>query len=373
MQLAIDVAGFSPAEADQLRRAMGSKRSAERMERLRERLYAGMAAQRHHRRARRRHLPQARRVRQLRLPGEPRDQLRLPGLRQRLAQALPPGGVLRGAAQRPADGLLLAAVAGGRRPPARGDGAPAGHQRQPRPRPPWSRPWCRAGRAAGRGSRPDQWGIGGPVVRLGLSSVRTLGDDGGRADRGRAGRAAARTGTWSTSPGGPALTTAQLEALATADAFACFGLTRREALWAAGAAAQERPDRLPGTVTGVRAPAAARHGRRWTGWSPTCGRPACRRTATRRSSSRPVWTRLGAVPIARAAPGRAGSAGRWSAGWSPTGSGRRPPAGSRSSTWRTRPACSTSSARRGCGSATAGWPGPARRCWCGGGWSVPTG
>src|SRR5690606_13628688 len=32
MQLAIDVAGFTPAEADQLRRAMGSKRSTERME-----------------------------------------------------------------------------------------------------------------------------------------------------------------------------------------------------------------------------------------------------------------------------------------------------------------------------------------------------
>jgi error-prone DNA polymerase len=35
MQMAIDVAGFSPGEADQLRQAMGSKRSTERMERLR--------------------------------------------------------------------------------------------------------------------------------------------------------------------------------------------------------------------------------------------------------------------------------------------------------------------------------------------------
>jgi error-prone DNA polymerase len=41
------------------------------------------------------------------------------------------------------------------------------------------------------------------------------------------------------------LSAAHLEALATADAFACFDLTRREALWAAGAAAQERADRLP--------------------------------------------------------------------------------------------------------------------------------
>ncbi|MCA2210342.1 error-prone DNA polymerase [Nocardia rosealba] len=42
MQMAIDVAGFSAAEADQLRRAMGSKRSPEKMERLKNRLYQGM-------------------------------------------------------------------------------------------------------------------------------------------------------------------------------------------------------------------------------------------------------------------------------------------------------------------------------------------
>src|SRR5205814_3774172 len=43
MQMAIDVAGFTGAESDQLRQAMGSKRSGERMERLRARLYEGMA------------------------------------------------------------------------------------------------------------------------------------------------------------------------------------------------------------------------------------------------------------------------------------------------------------------------------------------
>jgi error-prone DNA polymerase len=43
MQIAIDVAGFSPTDADELRQAMGSKRSAARMERLRDRLYSGMA------------------------------------------------------------------------------------------------------------------------------------------------------------------------------------------------------------------------------------------------------------------------------------------------------------------------------------------
>ncbi len=43
MQMAIDVAGFTPSEADELRQAMGSKRSQSRMLRLSERLYAGMA------------------------------------------------------------------------------------------------------------------------------------------------------------------------------------------------------------------------------------------------------------------------------------------------------------------------------------------
>ena len=42
MQLAVDCAGFTAAEADQLRRAMGSKRSTERMRRLRGRFYDGM-------------------------------------------------------------------------------------------------------------------------------------------------------------------------------------------------------------------------------------------------------------------------------------------------------------------------------------------
>ncbi|SDM57239.1 error-prone DNA polymerase [Actinomyces ruminicola] len=42
MQIAVDAAGFSPAEADALRQAMGSKRSVERMEALHGRLVRGM-------------------------------------------------------------------------------------------------------------------------------------------------------------------------------------------------------------------------------------------------------------------------------------------------------------------------------------------
>jgi len=43
MQIAVDIAGFTPAEADELRVAMGAKRSKARMERLHDRLCAGMA------------------------------------------------------------------------------------------------------------------------------------------------------------------------------------------------------------------------------------------------------------------------------------------------------------------------------------------
>jgi len=45
-----------------------------------------------------------------------------------------------------------------------------------------------------------------------------------------------------------------VEALATAGAFGSLGLARREALWAAGAVAQARPERLPGVVVGADAP-----------------------------------------------------------------------------------------------------------------------
>ena len=108
-------------------------------------------------------------------------------------------------------------------------------------------------RSAEPGEPPQRWGRGGPVVRLGLSSVRTLGDD------------VAQRIEDERHTGGPyrdmvdlarraRLSTAHLEALATADAFAGFGLNRRQALWAAGAAAQERHGRLPGTTTGIDAP-----------------------------------------------------------------------------------------------------------------------
>ena len=252
MQLAIDVAGFTAAEADQLRRAMGSKRSIEKMARLRDRLYEGMAANG--------------------ITGELADDV------YRKLSAFANYGFPESHAisfaylvyasswlkrHHPAAfcaALLNAQPMGFYSPQSLVDDARR-HGVTVR------RPDLNASRAAatlepaveaggprnGPGADPAGWGTGGPVVRLGLSSVRTLGQavaEAVEAERDRGGpyadladlaRRMAATGT--------PLTTAQLEALATADAFACFGLSRRQALWAAGAAAAERPDRLPGAVT----------------------------------------------------------------------------------------------------------------------------
>jgi error-prone DNA polymerase len=51
------------------------------------------------------------------------------------------------------------------------------------------------------------------------------------------------------------LSVPQTEALATAGALGCFGTARRAALWAAGAAATARPDRLPGVGSSSHVPA----------------------------------------------------------------------------------------------------------------------
>jgi error-prone DNA polymerase len=88
-----------------------------------------------------------------------------------------------------------------------------------------------------------------PVIRAGLASVRNLGR--AAAERVAAGRPYRDLEDFAARAQLPA---AALEALATAGAFGCFGLTRRAALWAAGAAASLREGQLPGTTTGLDAP-----------------------------------------------------------------------------------------------------------------------
>lgn len=251
MQLAIDCANFTPKESDQLRRAMGSKRSPERMARLRERLFEGMAAN----------------------GIEPHIREDIYGKLVAFANyGFPESHAVSFAylvyasswLKRYYPAAFCAALLGAQpmgfySPQSLVDDARRHGVRVDRP--------CinrsevkatlegdRSVRAGGPGTPPSQWGEGGPSVRLGLDSVRTLGEERAKAivaERESGGLyrdmvdLARRTG----------LPATQLEALATAGAFACFGLNAREALWAAGAAAQDKPDRLPRTVVGVDAPA----------------------------------------------------------------------------------------------------------------------
>jgi error-prone DNA polymerase len=90
------------------------------------------------------------------------------------------------------------------------------------------------------------------AVRMGLASVRGIGTEVAQAI------VDARTAGPFTSLLDMArrvkLSTTQWETLATAGAFESLGVTRREALWASGVLSQEGPDTLPGVVTGVEAP-----------------------------------------------------------------------------------------------------------------------
>ncbi|MFC0529595.1 error-prone DNA polymerase [Phytohabitans kaempferiae] len=251
MQLAIDVAGFDGAEADQLRRAMGSKRSDERMAALKQRLYAGMAERG--------------------ITGEIADDVYLK-LSSFASFGFPESHAISFAylvyasswLKRYHPGPFLAALLNAqpmgfyspqtlvddarrhgvevRRPDVNLSGAKAKLEHTSDTR------WVSEAHEP-----PHQWGLGGPAVRLGLSYVRTIGDDlAGRIEEEREGAGPYRDMADLARRVG--LTAAHMEALATADAFAGFGLSRREALWAAGAAAQERPDRLPGTGASANPP-----------------------------------------------------------------------------------------------------------------------
>jgi error-prone DNA polymerase len=94
---------------------------------------------------------------------------------------------------------------------------------------------------------------GDQTVRIGLGTVRTIGQD--LAEKIVAERENSPYRDMADLARRTQLTRAQLEALATAGAFSGFDLARREALWAAGAVSGERLDRLPGTTVGAEAPA----------------------------------------------------------------------------------------------------------------------
>lgn len=232
MQLAVDCAGFSAAEADQLRRAMGSKRSTEKMKRLRSRFYEGM---------RERHG----------ITGDVADRI-YEKLEAFANFGFPESHSLSFASlvfysswfklHHPAvfcAALLRAQPMGFYSPQslvadARRHGVLV------------HGPDVNASLAH---ATLENRGL---EVRLGLGAVRHIGDE--LAERIVEDRSHGAFTSLVDLAGRVQLSVPQTEALATAGALGCFGVTRREALWAAGAAASERPDRLPGVGSSSHVP-----------------------------------------------------------------------------------------------------------------------
>jgi error-prone DNA polymerase len=239
MEMAVAIAGFSAADADELRQAMAAKRSAARMERMRERLYDGMAARG--------------------VTGAVADQV-FEALAAFANFGFPESHSVSFAHLVYSSAWLklhypAAFTAGLLNSQPMGFWSPQSLVADAR-------------RHGVRVHRPhvDRSDVGAslegcvsdPVLRLGLGSVRGVGE--ATAERIVGGR------PWS---GGEDLvrragvTQAQLETLAAAGALDPEGgdgegrgttASRRRLLWAAGAAAQGTPDRLPGVVVGAEAP-----------------------------------------------------------------------------------------------------------------------
>ncbi|AMY19527.1 MULTISPECIES: error-prone DNA polymerase [Nocardiaceae] len=232
MQMAVDVAGFSATEADQLRRAMGSKRSPEKMDRMRERFYTGM-----------RDLhgitgPKADRIfdklyafANFGFPESHSQSFASLVFYSSWFKLHHPAAFCAGLLRAQPMGFYSpqSLVADARRHGVVVHG-----------------PDVRASLAH---ATVENAGLD---VRLGLAEVRGIGTD--LAEKIVAARAEGQFRTLLDLTGRVELTVAQAESLATAGALACFGITRREALWAAGAAAAERPDRLPAVGASIRAP-----------------------------------------------------------------------------------------------------------------------
>jgi error-prone DNA polymerase len=236
MEMAVAIAGFSAADADELRQAMAAKRSAARMEKMRARLYEGMAARG--------------------VTGAVADQV-FEALAAFANFGFPESHSVSFAhlvyssawlkLHYPAAftaGLLNSQPMGFWSPQSLVADARRHGVRVRRPHVNRSEVG-----ASLEGSCLDA------VLRLGLGSVRGVGE--ATAERIVAGR------PWR---GGEDLvrragvTQAQLETLAAAGALDPHEgvrgttATRRRLLWAAGAAAQGTPDRLPGIVVGAEAP-----------------------------------------------------------------------------------------------------------------------
>ena len=264
MQMAIDVASFTGAEADQLRRAMGSKRSTERMLALKERLMTGMARNGVSAEVGEQIFDKLKAFADFGFPESHAYSFAFLVYASAWLKVYHPAAFYAG---------LLAAQPMGFYSPqslaadARRHGievlrpdvlrsdvqavverrGPTPDEGEPRlvPAPSGTGPAVPVGVRTGT--------VRSLAVRMGLVAVRTIGEDLAQriVDERRSNgpfvdqRDLARR---------VQLTTAQLEALATAGALDGLGISRREGLWAAGALAQEGPDTLPGVSVGVRAP-----------------------------------------------------------------------------------------------------------------------
>jgi error-prone DNA polymerase len=265
MQMAIDVADFTPAEADQLRRAMGSKRSYERMAALKGRLMEGMANNGISAEVGEQVFDKLKAFADFGFPESHAYSFAYLVYASAWLKVHHPAAFYAGLLAAQPMGFYspqsLAADARRHgiellRPDVNASDVQARVERlgppppdgEPRltPSPSGTGPAVPAGARTGSASRSL-------AVRLGLVAVRSMGEDVARRlveERRAHGPFTDLRDLVRRVP----LTTARLEALATAGALESLGATRREALWAAGALAQESPDTLPGVSVGVAAP-----------------------------------------------------------------------------------------------------------------------
>ncbi|WP_370970509.1 error-prone DNA polymerase [Amycolatopsis sp. cg9] len=236
MQIALDVANFTAAEADQLRHAMGSKRSDRKMDRLRQRFLEGAAANGVDDELAQKIFLKLKAFANFGFPESHALSFAHLVFSSAYFKLYHPDAFLAGLLRAQPMGFYSpqSLVADARRHGVTVHG-PDINRSLPH---------------ATLEPLPD----GGKLhaVRTGLSTVRKIGEDVAKriaAERTENGEyrdladVARRV----------RLTTPQIEALATAGAFAGFGGDRRQALWTAGAVAGERPEKLPGLV-GTRAP-----------------------------------------------------------------------------------------------------------------------
>ncbi|VVJ16245.1 Error-prone repair homolog of DNA polymerase III alpha subunit (EC [Amycolatopsis camponoti] len=235
MQMAVDVASFTPAEADQLRRAMGAKRSSAKMKALMARFFAGCEANGLDRELATRIFEQIHAFSGYGFPEAHSMSFALLVYASAWFKRYYPAAFCAGLLRAQPMGFYSpqSLVADARRHGVR-----------------VREPDLNASLAHAT-LEPDAGSTGGVALRLGLAGVRHLGDD--VADS----IVAERDANGPYAGAGDLTRRVRLkknavEALATAGA---FGGDRRQDLWAAGAAATTRPGHLPGLAPGLDAPA----------------------------------------------------------------------------------------------------------------------